>query len=143
VRPSPGQLPRRSRPGPPHVYVVSRPSMEEVISERYLGDESARIAIGVPNCTVFAVCFSRPWVPTRLKLRVRSAKPLESQRSRSRFRSRNAQKQATQNTVGKKRPGQEDWIPTTSLVGHASPCGSEPHYEMAKGFGKRPEEIHA
>jgi hypothetical protein len=43
-------------------------------------------AIGVPNCTGFAVCFSRLYVPTRLKLRFRSAQPLEPQRSRSRFR---------------------------------------------------------
>ena len=41
------------------------------------------------------------------KLRLRSAKPLESQRSRNRFRSRNAPKEPTQNTAAKKPDGQE------------------------------------
>src|SRR5262249_35747771 len=53
-------------------------------------------------------CFSRLWVLTRPKLRLLSAKPSESQRSRSRFRCRNVQKQPTQNIVGKKRAGQEE-----------------------------------
>jgi hypothetical protein len=38
-----------------------------------------------PACTGSAVCFSRLWVRTRPKLRLRSAKPSESQRSRSQF----------------------------------------------------------
>src|SRR5208282_276191 len=62
----------------------------------------------MPNCTGSAVCFSRPWVLTRRKLRLRSAKPSESQRSRSRFHCRNAPKQLTQNTIAKKQAGQED-----------------------------------
>jgi len=41
---------------------------------------------GVPNCTGSALCFLRLFVPTRPKLRLRCAKPSESQRSRSRFR---------------------------------------------------------
>ena len=44
-------------------------------------------------------------VLTRPKLRLHFAKPSESQRSRSRFRWRHAQKQPTQNTVAKKRAG--------------------------------------
>jgi|ERR1700752_1603142 hypothetical protein len=50
-------------------------------------------AIALLTCTGFAVCFSRRWVPRKPKLRLRSAKPSESQRSRSRFRCRNAQRQ--------------------------------------------------
>jgi hypothetical protein len=41
-------------------------------------------------------------------LRLRSAQPSESQRSRNRFRYRNVQRQPTQNTVGKKQAGWED-----------------------------------
>src|SRR4029077_10799512 len=44
----------------------------------------------------------------RPKLRPRSAKPSESQGSRSRFRYRNALKEPTQNIAGKKRAGQQD-----------------------------------
>jgi hypothetical protein len=40
---------------------------------------------GVPNCTGFALCFSRLWVPTRPKLMLRFAKPSELQSGRSRF----------------------------------------------------------
>ena len=47
-------------------------------------------------------------MPTKPKLRLRCALPSKLQRSRSRFRYRNAQKQPTQNTVAKKRAGQED-----------------------------------
>ena len=47
-------------------------------------------------------CVSPAWVLTRAKLRLRSAKPSESQRSRSRFRLKNARKQPTQNTAAKK-----------------------------------------
>ena len=43
-------------------------------------------AVGVPNCTGSAVCFSRLLVLTRPKLRLHFTKPSESQRSRSRFR---------------------------------------------------------
>jgi hypothetical protein len=42
------------------------------------------------------------------KSRLRSARPSEQQPSRSRFRYRDAPKQATQNTVAKKRVRQED-----------------------------------
>src|SRR3974390_3033447 len=63
---------------------------------------------GVPNCTASTGCFSRLWAPTKYKFRLRSAKPLESQRSRSRFHWRNAPKQPTQNTAAKKRAGWED-----------------------------------
>jgi hypothetical protein len=55
-----------------------------------------------------AVCFSRIWMPTRCKLRLRSAKRSESQRSRSRFQGQNAPKRPTLNIAGKKRARQED-----------------------------------
>ena len=58
---------------------------------------------GLPNCTGSTVCFSRLWVPTRPKLKPHSAKPSESQRSRSRFRWRNAPKQPTRNTAAEER----------------------------------------
>jgi tetratricopeptide (TPR) repeat protein len=63
---------------------------------------------GLPNCIGYGACFSRLWVLRRPKLRIRSRKPSESQRSRRRFRRRNAQKQPTWNTVAKERAGQED-----------------------------------
>jgi predicted ATPase len=55
------------------------------------------------DCTGYAACFSRLWVLTRPRSRLRSAKPSAPQRSRSRFHWRNAPKQPTQNTVAKKR----------------------------------------
>ena len=58
----------------------------EAIKEAEAVAERSEERGGVPNCTGFAVCFSRPWVRTRLKLRLRFAKPSESQSSRSRFR---------------------------------------------------------
>src|ERR1700751_2658205 len=64
-------------------------------------------AIGLPNCTGSAGCFSRLWVLTRRKLRPRSVQPSERQRSRNRFRWRNVRKQPTQNTAAKKRQPQE------------------------------------
>jgi hypothetical protein len=69
--------------------------------------ERFETAIGLPNCTGCAVCFSRLLVVKRAKLRLRSAKPLESQRSRSPFRYRNAQRQPTRNIAAKKRAGQK------------------------------------
>ena len=60
-----------------------------------------------PNYAGSAVCFSRLWAPTRFKLRLHSAKPSESHGSRSRFHSRNEQKQPTRNTAAKKGAGQE------------------------------------
>src|SRR6516162_299019 len=42
------------------------------------------------------------------ELKLRFAQPSESQRSRNRFRYRNAPKQPTRNIVDKKRAGQED-----------------------------------
>jgi hypothetical protein len=56
----------------------------------------------VPNCTDFAVCFSRLWVLTRPKLRLRSPQPSAPHGSR------NALKEPTQNTAAKKRVRQED-----------------------------------
>jgi hypothetical protein len=47
--------------------------------------QSLKTAIGVPNCTGFAVCFSRLLALMRYKSRPRSAKPLKSQKRRSRF----------------------------------------------------------
>ena len=58
----------------------------EAIRRQKQWSKDLKSAIGVPNCIGFAVCFSRLWVLTRPKLRLRSAKPSESQRSRSRFR---------------------------------------------------------
>jgi hypothetical protein len=43
-------------------------------------------AVTVPNCTGCAVCFWRPLVLTRPKLRVHFAQLSELQKSRSRFR---------------------------------------------------------
>jgi hypothetical protein len=63
---------------------------------------------GVPNCTGSVACFSRFSVLTRPKLRLRSAQPLQLQKSRSRFHSRNVQKQPMRNTIAKKQAGQED-----------------------------------
>ena len=62
----------------------------------------------MPNYTGSAVYFSLPWVPRRPKSRQRSAKPSEPQRSRSRFRWRNAPKEPTQNIVARKRVQRED-----------------------------------
>jgi hypothetical protein len=62
---------------------------------------------GVPTCIGFAVCFSPLWVRTRSKLGLRSAKPSTPQGSRSRFRWRDARKQATQNIGGERRACQE------------------------------------
>src|SRR5208337_1626240 len=70
--------------------------------------KDSKSACGVPTCTGFAACFSPLWVLTRPKLRLHFAPPSESQRSRSRFHSRNAPKQPTQNTIAKKQAGQED-----------------------------------
>src|SRR6201995_4629108 len=70
---------------------------------------------GVPNCAV-SVAFSRLWVLRRPKLRLRSARPSKSQRSRSRFHWRHAQKQPTRNTVAKKQAGQEDVDSTCLFV---------------------------
>ena len=54
-------------------------------------------------------CISRgSVVPRGPKLRLRFAKPSESQGSRSRFHCRNALKQLTRNTIAKKQAGQED-----------------------------------
>jgi hypothetical protein len=53
-------------------------------------------------------CFWRPWVLTRLKLRLRSVKPSAQLSGGNRFHLSNARKQATQNTAGKRRARQED-----------------------------------
>ena len=58
----------------------------EAITKRKQLRKDLNSVVGAPDCTDFAVCFSRLWVLTRPKLRLRSAKPSESQRSRSRFR---------------------------------------------------------
>jgi len=62
----------------------------------------------MPNCTGSVESFSRLLVPMRPKLKLPFRKPSESQRTRNRFRWRNAPKQPAQNTVAKKRAGQED-----------------------------------
>src|SRR3974390_3048414 len=67
-----------------------------------------KTAITVPNCTGSKACFSRLLLPTKRKLRLRSAKPSELQKMRSPFRCRNGQRQPTQNIGGKKRVLQED-----------------------------------
>ena len=48
--------------------------------------KNLKSANGFPTCTGFALYFSRLWVRMRPKSRLRCARPLESQRSRSRFR---------------------------------------------------------
>src|SRR5208282_5860956 len=74
--------------------------------KQWLKDLSSGIAW--PNFTGYGAFFSRLWVLRRPKLRLRFAQPSESQRSRSRFHSRNAPKQLTRNTIAKKQAGQED-----------------------------------
>src|SRR5215469_2219260 len=64
--------------------------------------------MGMLNCIDSAACFWRRWVPTRPKSRLRLAKPSELQRSRSRFRWRNARKQPMRSTFARKRADQED-----------------------------------
>ena len=83
--------------------------------------ESDRL-VGLPNCTGFAVYFSWLLVPTRPRLMLRSVQPSAPQRSRSRFHSRNAQKQPTQHTAAKKRAGQEDAGSDYLLADSSAPC---------------------
>jgi hypothetical protein len=64
--------------------------------------------IPAPNRTGYAVCFSRLWVLTRPRLRLRFAKPLESPRNRNPFRERNARAQLRQNMPDKKQAVQEE-----------------------------------
>ena len=56
----------------------------------------------------FRVYFSPPSMRTKLKLRLPSLQPSARQRSRSRFLWHNEPRQVTQNTVVKRRAGQED-----------------------------------
>jgi hypothetical protein len=58
----------------------------EAISEAEALLKDLSSAIFVLNCTGFAACFSRLWVPTRPKLAPHSAQPSIPQKSRSRFR---------------------------------------------------------
>jgi hypothetical protein len=67
-----------------------------------------KLAGGMPNCTDFAVCFSRLLVLTRRKSSLRFAQRSEPQNSRSRFHWRHARKQLTRNTAAKKLTLQED-----------------------------------
>jgi YVTN family beta-propeller protein len=56
----------------------------------------------VPNCTGSAACSSRVWVLMKPELRLRFAQLSAQQRSRSRFRWRNARKHPAQNTAAEK-----------------------------------------
>src|SRR5262249_18455639 len=53
---------------------------------------------------------------TRHKLKIRSRQQSESHENISRFPKRNAPKQPTQNTAGRKQGVRRTWIPTTSVV---------------------------
>src|SRR5450631_3646083 len=77
-------------------------------------------AVVLPNCTGYAVCFSRLLALTRAKLKLRFTKPSESQRSRSRFHSRNGRKHLTQNTAIKRRTLREN-VDSGCLFVDASP----------------------
>ena len=91
------------------LYLADRTSEAlEVLNEAEALAERFEQRCGLPNYTGFVVYFSRLWAPMNPKLRLRSAKPSESQRSRSRFRWRNARKQPMRNIAGKKRAAQED-----------------------------------
>ena len=69
------------------LHLANRTSeAREAIDEAEALAERFEEACGMPNCTGYAVCFSRLSVLRGSKLRLRSAKPSESQRSRSRFR---------------------------------------------------------
>ena len=68
-----------------HLADRTSEALEAIREAEALVERSRRALCGVPNCTGFAVCFSRLWVLTRPKLRLRSAKPSEPQGSRSRF----------------------------------------------------------
>jgi hypothetical protein len=74
----------------------------EAIKEAEKVIEDLKSASGVSNCIGSEVFFSRLWVLRRPKLRLHFAKRSESQRSRSRFRWRNALKLPTQNIAAKK-----------------------------------------
>jgi hypothetical protein len=80
-----------------------RHSANRSLAEKKDWSKDSKSDCGVPTCTGFAVCFSPLWVLTRPKLRLRSAKPSAPQGSRSRFRWRDARKQATQNIGGERR----------------------------------------
>src|SRR5438132_877113 len=69
---------------------------EALVERSEQGDMSA-------DCTGSAVCFSRLWVLTRPKLRLRSAQPLAPQRSRNRFHWRHARRQAMPHTAAEER----------------------------------------
>jgi hypothetical protein len=75
---------------------------------RKLGSKDLKSAGGVPNCTGCAVYFSRQSVLMGPELKLRFAQPSESQRSRNRFRYRNARNQPTQNIAAKERTLRED-----------------------------------
>jgi hypothetical protein len=62
------------------------PEALETINGRMQWPKGVKSVGGVLNYTGCAVYFSRLLVPTRSKLRLRSAQPLESRRNRSRFR---------------------------------------------------------
>jgi hypothetical protein len=65
-------------------------------------------AVAVPTYFDSVVCFSRPWVLTKPKFRLAFVQPSALQGNGNRFSRRNAPKQPTRNTVGKKRVRQED-----------------------------------
>src|ERR1700738_506317 len=79
------------------------PKLSKEYGRQKVWSKDLKSAGRVPNSTGSVVCFSQLWVPTRPKLRLRSAQPSSPQRSRSLFHSRNARKQPTQNIVSKKR----------------------------------------
>ena len=85
-----------------HLADRTSEALEAINEAEALAERFEQRVTGLPNCTGSAVCFSRLLVLRRPKLRLRSAKPSKSQRSRSRFRWRNARKQPTQNTARQK-----------------------------------------
>jgi hypothetical protein len=68
------------------VYIPRIQRGNVYFAAKVLGAKDLSAAACFLNCTGSAACFSRLWVLTRLKLRLHSVKPSESQSSKSRFR---------------------------------------------------------
>jgi hypothetical protein len=91
------------------LHLASRaPEALEAINEGETLAERFEQRNSLSGLTGSVACFSQLWVQTRLKLSLHFARLSESQRSRSRLRYKNAQKQPTQNTAGKEPVPQED-----------------------------------
>ena len=72
--------------------------------------------IGVPNCTGYAVCFSRLWVQTRPKLRLRFASHQNRKGAEVGFARETRRSNLRRIPPAKKEWVRRTWIPTISLV---------------------------